>query len=321
MFCRLGVFAGSFGLDAAETVACGPQVPRDDVLDLLGRLVAQSLVVVEKHHGSVRYRLLEILRAYARARLEERGELHATLVRHADYYVTLAERAEPELYSERQQSWLIDADVCGLLCIHSPGERLTGALARFWLNRGYLTEGRRWLIDVLARHTGAPAGCRAKALGGAGTLAEFQGDHQQAQALQEESLALWRELADKRGIAAALNNLGDVARQRGDYALARSRYEDSVTLAREARDAWRVASSLHQLADVARLLGDVESARQQFEECLELWRDLRDPQGLTAALTSLGELASFDGDAAAARDFLDQALDLARSLGNTWGTA
>ncbi len=84
VFDRLGVFAGEFGGAGAEAVVTGDGVESWDVLDALGSLVAKSMVNIDDSaEGEARYRILETLRAYARERLDERGESDAWRRRHA----------------------------------------------------------------------------------------------------------------------------------------------------------------------------------------------------------------------------------------------
>ncbi|MFO1315513.1 MAG: winged helix-turn-helix domain-containing protein [Burkholderiales bacterium] len=82
VFRRLGVFAGSFTLDAVQKVACDPTLSEWHVLEHLGALVDKSLVVAEGEDVP-RYRLLETARAFALERLGEAGETDEYLRRHA----------------------------------------------------------------------------------------------------------------------------------------------------------------------------------------------------------------------------------------------
>ena len=100
VFRRLSVFAGSFTLEAAESICAGEQLQRDKVLELLSQLVNKSLVVAQERDGTARYRLLETIRQYGRERLEEAGEAAQVREQHAGYYLALAEEAEPELKGE-----------------------------------------------------------------------------------------------------------------------------------------------------------------------------------------------------------------------------
>ncbi len=105
VFRRLAVFAGEFGLEAAESVVPGDGVESFDALDLLGRLVEKSLVVAESVSGSTRFRLLETIRDYAWERLEEAAELDGAGERHARYFLAFAERADAGLESPDETVW------------------------------------------------------------------------------------------------------------------------------------------------------------------------------------------------------------------------
>ena len=94
VFRRLAVFAGTFGLEAAQAVGAGEPVDVAEVLPALGRLVDKSLVVAEEHAGESRYRMLETIRAYATARLAEAGEEAALRNRHLAWYLRFVEVAE-----------------------------------------------------------------------------------------------------------------------------------------------------------------------------------------------------------------------------------
>ena len=112
LFNRLPVFAGGWSLEAAETVCAGDGVEASEVLDLLARQVNKSLVVADPAaEETVRYRLLETLRQYAQERLTESGEVGRTRSRHADFYLDLAERTEPEGYGPRFVHWRARLDV------------------------------------------------------------------------------------------------------------------------------------------------------------------------------------------------------------------
>ena len=88
---RLGVFAGRFGLEAAEQICSDRGLPREEIVDLLAHLVDKSLVVASEDAGEPRYRLLEMIRQYARERLAEHEEPAALSERHARWYAELAQ--------------------------------------------------------------------------------------------------------------------------------------------------------------------------------------------------------------------------------------
>jgi predicted ATPase len=114
VLCRLSVFVGGFGLEAAEVVCQSEAVGALDVADLLASLVNKSLVIAERSFGSLRYRLLETIRQYGSDRLVEMGggdEAAELRSAHAKYYLQLAETAGPELTGPRQGLWLKRLDL------------------------------------------------------------------------------------------------------------------------------------------------------------------------------------------------------------------
>ncbi|MEW6637706.1 MAG: AAA family ATPase, partial [Actinomycetota bacterium] len=106
LFHRLATFSGGFILEAAEGVCAGEGLERDEVLDLLSRLVDKSLVVVHQHSGEARYGLLETVRQYARERLAESGEAATVEMGHARFFLRLAEESEPAMLGAGQLEWL-----------------------------------------------------------------------------------------------------------------------------------------------------------------------------------------------------------------------
>ncbi|HET9927212.1 MAG TPA: BTAD domain-containing putative transcriptional regulator, partial [Rubrobacter sp.] len=172
LFGRLSVFAGGWTLETAEEVCSGEGIERDDVADLLSKLVDKSLVMAGAGaQGALRYRMLEPVRQYARERVEESGEAGALLRRHAALFLALAEEAEPELRGPWQASWVkrleqewdnLRVAMVWLLAHDEPegAARLGWALWLFWWVRGRFTEGRNWMEETLAKGSAMPATAR-----------------------------------------------------------------------------------------------------------------------------------------------------------------
>ncbi|MGH2397248.1 MAG: ATP-binding protein, partial [bacterium] len=224
---RLSVFAGGFTLEAAEAIVAGVEIARHDFLDLLGRLVDKSLVIVDPAHGSRRYRLLDTMREYAKERLTAAGEVGPLRNAHRDWYLAFAQKAESSL-DEPNQIWLnrLEADHDNLRAAieyslatdDAEGAlRLGTALWRFWHVRGHWTEGRQRLEAAISAATRAQPSLRARALHAAGMLAQRQGDYERATTLSEESLTLQQTLGDAHGIATSLTTLGNIAYVQANY--------------------------------------------------------------------------------------------------------
>ncbi|MCW5935765.1 MAG: tetratricopeptide repeat protein [Fimbriimonadaceae bacterium] len=333
LLARLSVFAGGWTLEATERVVSGKEIEDWETLDLLTSLVDKSLVVPEPLGDAMRYRLLESVRQYAREKLDGGGEGAAVRSRHRDFFLALAEEAEPQLKGAGQAEWLNrleqEHDNLRAALEWSTGEadpaqalRLCGALWRFWMARGHFTEGRNWCRQALALASGeGPDPARAEALNGAGVLDFMQGEFSAARASFEDSLAEYRALADRQGLASLLNNLGNVAKVLGDFPSARGSYEESLAIRRDIGDKYGTAASLDNLGNVVHNLGDYETAQAHYEESLAIRQEIGDRSGEANALNNLGIAASANGDNQAARAYLEACLQIRTELGDRVGVA
>lgn len=333
LLCRLSVFSGGWTLEAAETICTGDLVEEWEMLDLLTSLVDKSLVVAETTGASVRYRLLETVRQYARDRLLDGGTAPIWRNRHLAFFLKLAEELEANTGSASQQELIshLEEEHDNLRAAldwslkekeGSASLRLCGGLQSFWRMRGHYTEGREWCSRVLgAVEAQVRTLERAKALNTAGILANLQGDYVSARVYHEESLDLFRELGDKRGIAGSLHGLGNVTSNQGDYTSARNHYEESLTLKRELGDRSGIGAALHNLGNVAKNQGDYASARAYYEESLGLFREIGHRQFLCNALTNLGRVAALSGDNSRASTYFEESLSIYKASRDRHGIA
>ncbi|WP_327261554.1 tetratricopeptide repeat protein [Streptomyces sp. NBC_01232] len=191
LWARLSVFAGQFDLDAVEYVCAGPDLPVEDVLDLVGELQAQSLLIREETPAGVRFRMLETVRAYGAGWLESLGDAGRLRRRHRDWYVGLATWCELDWFSPRQEevAALVEVELPNVrlaleCCLDEPdeahlGQYLAGTLWFYWAGCGRLTEGRHWLdrtLEPVDRATSDYESSRLKALWVLGYVAALQGD-------------------------------------------------------------------------------------------------------------------------------------------------
>jgi len=338
LFRRLSVFTGGFALEAAEAVGANEETDAEDVLELLGRLVEQSLVLAQpcEDSGEVRYGMLEPVRQYGLERLELSNEAEEVRQRHAEYYLALAEQTEPELWGPRQVALLerLEEEHDNLLAVLQwaretgdveIGLRLAGSLGWFWWTRGYLGEGRQWAEEFLEENdtSGHPAGglVRAKALIGMGQLAFGKGDLARAVELFEESLALYRESGDEGGVAIVVVQLGQIARTRGEHGRAAALSAEGLALSRNLGDRMGAAIALNTLGCVERQRGDAESAMARHEESLTLFRQLGHDRGVAYTLTNLGLAALEHGEFERALALHKESLALYERLGDKTGMA
>jgi predicted ATPase/class 3 adenylate cyclase len=334
LFRHLAVFVGGCTLEAAEAVCQAVHDPVTglgqslEVLDGVGSLVDKSLLrQQEQASGEPRFRMLETIREYGLECLTASGEESVVRRAHADYYLALAEAAEPALTGPQQATWLerLEAEHdnlrAALWWVEESGEaeigwRLAGALCQFWLMCGHLREGQERLARLLGLAGTSPyTAARAKALRRAGHLADNLSDYTAAHAFFEESLAIRRALGDTSGIAAALNDLGWVALRRNDYIAALALSEESLVIWRELGDKEGIATSLNNLGVVAYYQGEFTAAYALFQESLALRRALGDKWSIAVALCYIGWTVHSQGDYRRATALLEEAGVLFRDMG------
>lgn len=248
-------------------------------------------------------------------------------VEQATSLLLLAERGEGELKDEAVWLDRLEAEHEHLLealqWFLEQGDaekalRLGAALYAFWHTRGDLREGLEWFTKALAA-PGGSSSTRAKALHRAGMLAFRTGDQAAARAHFEESLAVARELGDKRQIAASLLGLGRlVALRQGDYAAGHRLFDESLTIARELRDRRSEGSAIHCLAALARLEGEQERAVALYTESLSLHRELGDERFVATEQLNLGFMTYHQGDTDTAARLFAESLRSSRERGDKY---
>ena len=328
LFRRLAVFVGGHPFEAAERVGRAVAGGELGVLDGLTSLVDKNLLgQKEQPDGEPRFFMLETIREFGLECLIASGEEALVRQAHRDFFLDLAEAAEPQLTGPQQSHWLARLKLehdnlrAALDFARGPAAaRLAAALWRFWLVHGHLNEGSQRLDEILADPS-APPRVRVKLLTGAGTMAHNQGRYRAARALYEQSLVLFRKQDDKQGIARALNNLGWAAWRLGDYDAAWALSEESLTLHRKLDNKRGIALALNNLGWVAQYQGEYARARSYFEDTLALQRELNDTRGIAFALNNLGWTLSWQGRFTQATTLLEEALTLFQEVGDRQLTA
>jgi tetratricopeptide (TPR) repeat protein len=309
-----------------------------DVLAAVDELLAQSMIVRRTEAaGKPRFGMLETLQKYAREQLEASGEAESLRREHAHYFMRLAEEAEPHLTGPTMQAWLDRleeehdniraalrwARAGGAAEGTAIGLRIGGAIWRFWMVRGYLTEGRE-ALQALVSQAALCDGCKAwsaKAMNGAGALTHMLGEHAVARSLYEHAHTVAREVGDDRSMANALNNLAILVEEQGDNASARALYEQSLAIRRAIGDTWGIGGSLGNLGNIAAAEGDYRAARTLYEQSLAINGSIGYKVGISLQLTNLAHIAGAEGDYARARTLYEQSLAIERDLGHTRGIA
>jgi predicted ATPase/DNA-binding CsgD family transcriptional regulator len=304
LFARLAVFSGGRTLEAIEAICDARGDLPVDALEGVSSLLDRSLLRQEEGpDGEPRFVMLETIHEFARERLQESGEDEEIRRLHAEYFLALAEEAEPELNGADQLAWLerLEAEHDNLRAALSwtlesgaaeLAFRLAGTLAVFWYRRGDVAEGRRWLETVLTTGGNIPSkSTRGKVITLAACLERVQGNYERSKALGEESLALYQVLGDDVGAAQALFELGTTSLFQMDTELAWSALEEAATLQRTSGDAVGLGRTLFMLGSVALARHDYNRATALTEESLALSRKTGDETGVLFSL-HVGTLAS-----------------------------
>jgi predicted ATPase/transcriptional regulator with XRE-family HTH domain len=333
LFERLGVFAGGFTLAAAEAICSDWPAQLADqqpaLLESLGALVDMNLIEREGCAGEPRYRMLEMLRAFAIERLELRGDLAQIRRLHAMFLLELAQAADAQLAAPEQAIWFQrleneQGNLRGALdwALESAGAelglRLCVALWKFWRYRCCVPEGYRWTTRALSA---APAHLRqtqpellARAAWGAGMLASVMRQDGAATAYLEQSLALWRLAEDDQGVASALTALGARAMRAGASAQALALQREALALYQSHGQLHGMTYAHNALGESLRSIGDYDASRAHYQASLAISRQIGHRRGVAVALANLAHLALAKEDGAAARQGFAESMAIFREI-------
>jgi predicted ATPase/class 3 adenylate cyclase len=318
LFRRVSVFAGSFSLEAAESVAGAD-------LDEIAALVDWNLL---KPIGDGRFLMLETIREFARDLLEPSEEFDDLRDRHLDFFLALVLEAEPNLTGPDQRQWYdrlaLEHDnvreALAYACDRGDGERalmLSGTIWRFWWNRGNTDEAAHWYERALALGAGTTVAARARGEFGWAHVAESLGDAEEARARFKRAAELLREAGETRWLILALTHLAGAYGDLGDPVRSRSLNAEALTLARESGDIRAAAIVKSNMASDFLEAGEDERAAVLFSEALEGLRAVGDTYGVGRTLLDKAIVALRRNDAEGAAADLREALRMSSSIGDT----
>ncbi len=326
LFIFLSVFTGGWSLEAAERVYAHVDAASSGMLDLLTHLVDKSLIRVDQtKSGQTRYDMLDTVRQFASRKLLEGGKSKLARNSHLDFFLKLAEEADPKLRGPDEMFWFeeLDREQANLHAALSwalesrngeAGLRLAGNLTFFWFVHSHTTEGITFLEKLLAQSQGAPENLRALNMRWLGSMLFWKegGKNGRAASLLEESLAIYRNSGNKAGIAWVLNLQAINAYFRGEYKKAIQLLGESLALRKELGDPWAIAHTLQNYAPIEMDQGDYASAEKHANETLDWFQRAGDDRGVARTLNDLGNLARKKGD------YQQAAAILAKSLSKLW---
>ncbi|MDX2543557.1 LuxR C-terminal-related transcriptional regulator [Streptomyces sp. WI04-05B] len=347
LWARLSVFAGSFTLDAVEDVCTGGAVERSDVVDLLDRLVNQSLVECAHHGGAPRYRLLETIRQYGCERLTDDAREDQRVRRwHRDFYLALAKSLhenwcnprprQPEILARLRAehgnlltalayrnvpSTLNSAMPRDASCCDDPQATLAlaDALLYYWVAGGFRSEGRRQLERALTEAPD-PTPARAHALVAAAHMALLQSDLSAADGWLTEAGALAERLGEPALSARVRGYWGVSTLFQGRVAEAFSHVEQAVADHTALGDRFGTVTWLCTLAIVSNA-AENPRAPQIAREALAAAETHGEQWARAHLLMAMGRRAWTLGELSEADTLARSALEALRGFDDTFGIA
>ncbi len=333
---RLSVFAGGFTIEAAVDITGLPGEATAggdaslEMLEVLGRLVGRSLVVVDRS-GSTRYRLLETIRQYARDRLVEAGETSVVRNRHLAFYLRRAVEAEPALTGPDLVAWLVrhDADADNLRAAldwafetdPTAALRLCVALGHYWRTRS-LAEGFDYMrraaevAQSLSASEEERARLVARVLAAAANASWMAGSASVGIPWAQRSLELARQHDDVQTLVEALNAMAMTTMFTGEFDGVLEWADESVRLA-EGIGAWSyiafVESGLAQW-EVER--GDHTAALARLGTATAAAERSGNPEAIAFTALSHGRVDGFGGRLEDARRSFAKAIEGYEQIGD-----
>jgi predicted ATPase/DNA-binding SARP family transcriptional activator len=323
LFARLCVFAGSFGLDAAEEVCAGRNVSKSRASLLLANLVDKSMVQLVDE-DLPRYRLLETLREYGRDRLSE-AERNRVRARHAAWYLEVAERCAQSLTDSDEAAAIrmLDRDFDNLRAAHrwsiehpdvDTALRLVAGLREYSF-RCMHAEIASWADAAIA----LPKACahqRYPVTVGVAAYGRFvRGDLEGAIELGERAVDAARQL-DVDGSGLAERALGNAWFYRGDYERG-AEWTDKMIVSAQRGSPARLAHALYMRSVAFTTVGDNVRGAQFAASAGIAAAESGSPTAHAQALYAQG-LARKSTNPQEASAELQRAADIARDAGNRW---
>jgi predicted ATPase/DNA-binding NarL/FixJ family response regulator/DNA-binding XRE family transcriptional regulator len=321
----LSVFTTPFSLADAQAVT---GVSEREAAGAVRELVDASWLVVTRGLEQNRFSMVETIREFATARLQEAGEAPQARRRHAMHFADVATQSSSFLAGPDARSWAarlasaVDDLRAMLQWTLDNGEidlglEVGAALWRWWLISGRLSAGRAWLnrfLTAAGEHPVRKAEQRqriGRALSAAAVLAVENDDYAEAVRLATRALGIFEPLGPGEDLALAATVLGSAQRYLGEQVEARRSFQMALDLRTAAGDPAKLAMAINNMALVELDDGNLDRARELLEQNLVIKRQLGEPRSVAIGLINLAEALIRAGRWQAARSSLAEAAELA----------
>jgi len=325
LFRRLAVFVGGWSLEGAEAVCSGDGIEKDEILDLMTNLVDKSLVNTNEFQGEVRYSRLETIRQYGREKFLDTDEVEKLRDRHLNYYVDLAEKAEPEIRSHNQVYWLdrFETEVDNIRSALEWAEnrndesflRLASDTSRFWDIRGGFEEGITWLTQALKANEDLKSKIRSTALARITTIYVNHYGLKEAASVALSALTVGKNTNDIFSTSYAYCIRGALESSQANDQQAADHFHEALLSARSINDHWLLAFILVFKGLFLDTKKDMRLAEATIREGLHEARVSGDKRLISFCLSRLALLQTVQfKETHQARELIHEALSLAEEI-------
>jgi predicted ATPase/DNA-binding CsgD family transcriptional regulator/Tfp pilus assembly protein PilF len=333
LFRRLCVFAGGFTLESAEAV-CGQQAGDRAIVDGLAELLDHSLIRrIEASGSEGRLIVPNTMRAFGLEQLESAGEAEEYRAKHAHQMLSLADGAKEGMRGSEQADWLdrlqLDLDnIRATLAwfIETRDQECVLAIivtmSNFWLMRGMVVEGLRWMDQALALGPPKTSAVLSESLRMLAGMAGIRAETDRAMLAAQQALDIAIEVGDLNGVTKSRATLGAVMFYKNDLDSAEAMWMEALAEVPDGELGRRIrASLLNNLGVIRSTRGDTDAAERYYVESLELNRETGSPILLADGFSNLAEVAIDRNDLARAVAINLDAVEIYQKLQHQSGVA
>jgi predicted ATPase/class 3 adenylate cyclase len=316
---RLGVFVGGFDAEAAEAVASGGVIARGDVLDVLSSLIDRSLITSVSTGEGLRLTILESVRQYLVARLEESGQLAVRRAAHAEHFGGLVEAASRGLRGPDQDASAgrLEADIENVRSViaftaaigDDAALQLANRMFLYWRRRCDWSDGLHWTRVALEGTSPSDSGLRARMLATAGFFASDLGDGVRGIANLEEGLGMAHRSGDQHAVGFCASFLGaELSRRDTDLDRGLALLSEAQRIYSELGEGYGEAWVNRYLALSYQERGELDESIRLHTLSLEAFRGAEDTWNIRFAQTLLGEAMHTIAELERSRELYDESL-------------
>ncbi len=328
---RVSVFRGGFSIEATEEVAIFDE--EIDLLDGLTSLVDKSLVIQkEQSDGEPRFRLLVVVKEFARERVTKSNELFETQKQHANFFMEMAKEIGAEFEHADDKDWFdkIEIEIDNFRSAlewslkNNPitSLQIASSLGRFWINRGYFIEGERWIKEGLEKidKTVDPR-LIARASAHLGNISWRLGNLEAANLYCEKSLQTAREVGNKITIVRALEVIGQVKLVQNEVTAASNFFEEGYNIVKKLNLKYEIANLANNLGNVTNQQNKPQISDKYYDESLTISRELGYRRMAQIACVNLAGNKLRSGEYEKARSYSIESLEIANAFDDKIGMA